>query len=253
MSVVDIKETIQTEAEKFIEAHCCRHGLSSLWRTPMIRYADAFHPDIRNLKNVVMESHYMPEDCLSEPTVILSYYLPFIPDVAKSNIGDGLASECWAKAYRETVKLSNELNGRFIQVISDLGYRAAVPTHAGSVRDDVLKSRWSHRHVAKAAGLGTFGINHMLITENGCCGRYYSVITDLPVKADKPLEEEFCSRKRKGNCGVCIEHCYSGALTEKGFDRFKCHETTLQNAAVYDGLTICGKCVVGLPCSFKKP
>lgn len=219
----------------------------------MIRYADAFHPEIRNLQTIVMENHRMPEDYLRDPSVILSYFLPFIPCVAKSNIGDGPASECWAKAYQETYKLSNELNERLIQVIIESGYRAAIPVDASSFSEDVLKSRWSHRHIAKAAGLGTFGVNQMLITENGCCGRYYTIVTDLPFDADAPLEEENCLYKSKGKCGVCVKHCFSGALTIEKFDRHKCHEITLRNAAVYDGADVCGKCVVGLPCSFKKP
>ncbi len=247
------REIIQTETENFIEDYCRRHDISRIWQAPMIRYADAFHPEIRALQTIVMENHHMPEDFLSSPTLILSYYLPFIPDIAKSNLGDGLASECWAKAYQETYKLSNELNERLVQVIADAGYRAAVPADAGSFSEDVLKSRWSHRHIAKAAGLGTFGINRMLITENGCCGRYYTIVTDLPFEADEPLEEENCLYKSKGKCNVCVKHCFSGALTPEKFDRHKCYETTLQNAAVYDGSTVCGKCVVGLPCSFKKP
>ncbi|MDV0444491.1 hypothetical protein MmiAt1_00170 [Methanimicrococcus sp. At1] len=248
-----MKEIIQEEAEKFIENYCRRNGISNIWQTPMIRYADAFHPEIRNLKTIVMENHYMPEDFLEKPTVILTYYLPFIPEVAASNLGDGFASECWAKAYQETYKLSNELNDHLVRIISDTGYRAAVPANASSFSDDVLKSRWSHRHIAKAAGHGTFGINQMLITENGCCGRYYSIITDLPIEADSQPEEEYCLYKRKGSCGICVKHCFSGALTAEKFDRYKCHETTLKNAAIYNGSTICGKYVVGLPCSFKKP
>ncbi|MBZ3935014.1 epoxyqueuosine reductase [Methanimicrococcus blatticola] len=247
------KEIIQSETEEFIEDYCRRNNISRIWQTPLIRYADAFHPEIRALQTIVIENHRMPEEILSDPTVILAYYLPFIPGVAKSNIGGGLASECWAKAYQETYKLSKELNNRLIQLITDAGHRAAFPADASSFDENVLKSRWSHRHIAKVAGLGTFGINQMLITENGCCGRYYTIVTDLPFEANAPLQEENCLYKSKEKCGVCVKHCFSGALTTERFDRHKCYETTLRNAAIYDGSEICGKCVVGLPCSFKKP
>lgn len=253
---MDIKETIQKEAEFFIGDYCTRTDFPKIWQKPMIRYADAFHPEIRNLKKIVMEDHYMPEELLEKPTVILSYFLPFIKEVGDSNKTDKageLASECWAKAYQESYKLSDELNEHLIEVIHSFGFRAAFPKNAGTFSEDILKSRWSHRHIAKAAGLGTFGINQMLITENGCCGRYYSIVTDMPIEADGPIEEENCLYKRKGTCGVCVKHCYSGALTAAGFDRFKCYSITLKNAEIYNGSAICGKCVVGLPCSFKKP
>jgi len=247
-----IREKLQTEAETFIDDYCRQNQIRKIWQAPVIKYADAYHPEIRRLKSIVMENHYLPEDILSEPTVILSYYLPFIPDVGESNIENEPASECWAKAYKKTYKLANELNEHLESIINEMGYRAAAPKNAGSLSDEILKSRWSHRHIAKVAGLGTFGMNRMLITENGCCGRYYSIVTDLPIDADIPIEEEFCLYKRNGTCGVCVKHCYSGALTKDRFDRYKCHETTLKNAAIY-GVTVCGKCVVGLPCSFKKP
>ena len=162
----------------------------------MIKYADVSRPEIRNLKSAVMESHYLPEDILENPTAVLVYFLPFIPETAKSNIAGESASPEWAKAYQETDRLSEALNVRLVEMITGLGYRAAAPADAGSFSDDILKSRWSHRHIAQAAGLGTFGINRMLITENGCCGRYYSVVTDLPVETDRPSAEEFCSYKK---------------------------------------------------------
>ena len=248
-----IRERLQEEAETFIDDYCRQNQIQRFWQAPVIKYADAYHPEIRRLRSTVMENHYLPEEILSEPTVILIYYFPFNPDVGKSNIGNELASECWAKSYKETHYLSTGLNNHLAGIVNEIGYRAAVPQNIGPFNDEVLKSRWSHRHIAKAAGFGTFGINRMLMTENGCCGRYYSIVTDLPIEADVPIEEEWCLYKREGTCGVCIQHCYSGALTEERFDRHKCYEITLKNAVVYDGATACGKCVVGLPCSFKKP
>lgn len=55
-----------------------------------------------------------------------------------------------------------------------------------------IYSNWSQRHVGYIAGLGTFGLNNMLITDQGTCGRFYSLITNLPVEPDQPLQEERC-------------------------------------------------------------
>ena len=69
-----------------------------------------------------------------------------------------------------------KLNDYIIEKIEDMGYKAAVCKVAGDFDNAILKSKWSHRHMARVAGLGTFGINNMLITEEGCCGRYFSIV-----------------------------------------------------------------------------
>ena len=59
-----------------------------------------------------------------------------------------------------------------------------------------------------------------------------------------------------------MKKCPSGALTPEGFDRHKCYEICMKNAAVYTefgnsyaldekvGSEVCGKCIAGMPCAF---
>lgn len=42
------------------------------------------------------------------------------------------------------------------------------------------------------------------------------------------------------------------ALTADGFDRQKCYQMTCRNLEAY-GADCCGKCDVGLPCSYRDP
>ena len=91
------------------------------------------------------------------------------------------------------------MNHHLQKVLSQWGYQAATPEQIGTLGPDRIYSNWSQRHIAYAAGLGTFGMNNMLITQNGCCGRFYSLVTDLPVLPGKPLERENCLYKREGN------------------------------------------------------
>jgi epoxyqueuosine reductase QueG len=124
--------------------------------------------------------------------------------------------------------------------------------------------------VAYLAGLGTFGLNNMLITDAGCCGRFGSIVTNLDVVPDLPLETENCLYHRDGHCASCVRRCPTGALTTGGFDRHRCYTQCLENARVYTqfgnsyaseagsellntGSEVCGKCLIGLPCSLKKP
>lgn len=108
-------------------------------------------------------------------------------------------------------------------------------------------SRWSERHVAYISGLGTFGLSKGLITEKGTCGRFLSLITDLPLPpTPRPYSGlyDYCTR-----CGACVRRCPVGAISlEKGKDQTTC--------AYYVDLTMtlcaprygCGKCQTKVPC-----
>ena len=135
----------------------------------------------------------------------------------------------------------------------ELGYNAAVPVDAGMISMEEPRSRWSQRHVAYLAGHGSFGKNNMLISDKGSVGRYFSVVTALNVTPDVPVLQERCLWKQDGSCGLCMSRCHAGALTEAGFDRFRCLEQCLVNMKRYPGADVCGKCTVELPCSYQIP
>lgn len=83
-----------------------------------------------------------------------------------------------------------------INYLEKKGYRVAVSKEASTFDQEKLISNWSHRHFAYAVRLGTFGINNMLITRKGCCGRYFTIVTNLDVEADEPLKQELCLYKK---------------------------------------------------------
>ena len=90
---------------------------------------------------------------------------------------------------------------------------------------DVMFSNWSERHIAYAAGLGTFSLHEALITEAGCNVRFGSVVTNAPLpvterKYDKPYAN--CLHYANGTCDRCIARCPAGAITKDGHDKFKC-------------------------------
>ncbi len=250
LTIPDIKKIIESEVNYFIDQYCTQAGIENIWQEPIIKYADAKNPMFEDLKAIVLENHYTPAEILEDAESVLSYFLPFKEEVAKSNVGGKETSEIWANAYLLTNELSIYLNEYLIETIRDIGYHAAMPINIGLI-EDVLKSRWSQRHVAYLAGHGTFGLNNMLITEKGCAGRYFSIITALPIEADPIVQVERCLYKRTGKCKACIKRCPTGALTEQGFDRFLCYAMCLENEKKYKNADVCGKCVVGVPCSFR--
>lgn len=264
-----MKNLIKKYIVDFVKEYEDTDDVVTKWGEPLVGFADANHDDILNLREATFEGHLMPSDLLENPTVIIAYFVPFDKEIASSNIEDDQVSKKWVVAYQETNEMFVKLNEYIISEIEKIGYRAAICKDAGKYDSNIIKSKWSHRHIARVAGLGTFGVNNMLISEKGCCGRYFTIVTNLPVLPDKPLLEENCLYKRKGNnCGICVKNCFSKALTLDSFDRFKCEEICYTNFEIYNkkylnqeikkgnprgGSFVCGKCVVNLPCSFKRP
>ena len=263
-----MKELIRKYIIDFVKEYEQRKDISTTWRQPLVGFADVNHEDIRNIKEATFEQHIMPKEVLEDASIIIAYFVPFTKDIADSNINGEEASEKWTLAYQETNEMFIELNNFIINKLEEIGYKGAICKEAGNFDDKILKSKWSHRHISKVAGLGTFGVNNMLITESGCCGRYFTIITNLDVKPDEPLKEENCLYKRNKKCLICVDNCFSGALNKNSYDRFKCYDVCMDNYNKFEnmygnkpyekskpkgGSQVCGKCVVNLPCSFKRP
>lgn len=264
-----MREQLLETIRSFLRDYEKKPEIQTVWGEPLLSFADANHPYVRSLKLVVTPTHAMPEEVLPGAKNVLVYYVPFTRELAKTNQEQGqeLASWQWALAYEETNQMFQHLNQALIQEIRRMGYEAAQARQAATFDQSILKSSWSHRHFAYAAGLGTFGVNNMLITEKGCCGRFHSLVTTLRAETGQPLKEEYCLYKRNGSCLVCVKRCPTGALTEGGYDRRKCYTLLRKNAARYTefgssyetedgsgansvGSEVCGKCVTGAPCGF---
>ena len=263
-----VKENVRLEICDFVRRYEEQESITTKWGHPLVGFANAKHPYILDLKNIISPNHDIPVNVLNDASIIIAYYIPFTKDLAKTNnAANRLASSEWALAYEETNTMFGNLNAYMVRYLNNLGYKAAVSKEATTFNTQKLISNWSQRHFAYAAGLGTFGINNMLITKNGCCGRFSTIVTNLDVVPDKPMEEELCLYKKNGSCGICIKNCPVGALSESGYDRQECYAMTKENAAIYTefgssyldetgdkanstGSEVCGKCVTSSPCAF---
>ena len=248
---VSMRQRITDAVSAFVRSYEMRPGVVTRWGEPLVGFCDAKGAGVLALRDAVSFHHLMPEDILPGATRVVVYFLPFTRELAETNCSGSSASPAWARAYTETNALFAELNDMLAALIVSLGGRAAVPGPAAGLSERSLMSRWSHRHFAVLAGLGTFGLHHMLITCSGCCGRVSSFAAEIPVEPDVPLLEELCRFRRDGTCGKCADRCPSGALTREGFDRRRCFAVCMENEAQYPGCDVCGKCVTGVPCSFR--
>lgn len=249
-----MREVLTEKLWQLILADCEEQGQEIIWDRPLVGFSDARDPYFSKLRELIRPDHHLPQDFLPEARTVMSWFLPFLPEIEKSNRGGDLPSREWAEGYIVTNAMAARVNEKLCAWIREIPEQdAAVPFDAGMLGKEIPWSLWSQRHIARLAGLGTFGLNNMLITEKGCVGRCFSIVTTLSVEPGVPVEEERCLYKRDGSCGVCIRNCPVQALTESGFDRYRCMERLNQNEAKHSPASVCGKCLVGLPCSHKNP
>lgn len=118
----------------------------------------------------------------------------------------------------------------------------ALPVPASQVIDwERHLGHVSHRHVGRLAGLGWLGRNNLLVNpELGSRFRLVTILTDLPLKEDRPLDRD-C-----GDCRDCISVCPAKAIKEKreDFDHIACYEKLKEfRRHGLVGQHICGVCL----------
>jgi epoxyqueuosine reductase QueG len=108
--------------------------------------------------------------------------------------------------------------------------------------------------VAVIAGLGSFGLHQMVITDSGCAGRFGSLVVDAGLPAGRPPIRQRCLYFHDGSCLECVLRCPVQALDPGApLDKQRCNQRLLANGAAFRhiGLAdVCGKCAIG-PCSFE--
>jgi epoxyqueuosine reductase QueG len=250
------KLVIRREIESIVAHRHEERRTATRWLAPIVGFASAADPLFGRSKQAVSPTHMLPVDLLPGARTVIVWFVPFERSVALSNIPGATTSREWATAYVETNVLLAAVGARVAELLEAEGYPACSPAPTHQFDRTRLVSDWSHRHAAVAAGLGTFGHNNMLITAAGCCGRLGSLVTTLEVESDARSGAEACLQKSGVSCLRCVRRCVNDALHEGGFDRFRCYEMCLRNGEVHRGLgtaDVCGKCLVGVPCSFVDP
>ncbi len=185
------------------------NNLNNLWRESIIEIISAKNEKLRELKQIVSLEHLLPCDILPDAKSIISFFIPFSENIVKSNINGTMASKEWAQVYIKTNDLIKTINDKIEELMGKNGYKAGKIPATHNFNEKTLISNWSHRHIAFIAGIGTFGINNMLITKRGCCGRLGSIIIDYELENYKNAGKvkEKCLHKLNGNCGICQRRC----------------------------------------------
>ncbi|MGQ9599327.1 MAG: epoxyqueuosine reductase [Anaerolineae bacterium] len=230
-------------------------GTTTEYRDPLFRFIAADAPQFHDLRRVIHPDHRLPDDLLPGARSVVSYFLPFASWVVEANAQDKVkVAREWAVAYVETNTLIGRINERLIQSLAKCGVRAAAEPATHNFDPVSLVSRWSHKSVAVIAGLGSFGLHQMVITDAGCAGRFGSLVLDAELPYSVPTFQLRCLFFYDGSCLECVQCCPVQALdTSQPLDKRRCYQHLLSTAAKYEivGIAdVCGKCALG-PCSLR--
>lgn len=265
-----------------------KYNNAPFYDEPVVAFANGDDTHFQELKKVIGDFHLTPREALKryiqakgwryggksnmDNISVISYALP-LP--YETRISERASKYGGSTRYNHTRWRGNVFQLNLINYIVSLleifGYNAVSPS--GS-RFFELKStpegsmaNWSERHIAYSCGLGTFGLNGLMITSKGCAVYLSSIVCDMELTTTTRFYDHYmanCLYHHDGSCRQCIERCLGGAISEQGRSNIKCRESMGQKQIPaleqlgFDkdliGLApACGLCSTRVPCEDKIP
>jgi len=240
---------LSTIIEKIIKEKVINHKENFRFREPIIGYASANDPLYEKLNEILKAKQLHPKEILPVAKTVVVYFIPYSLAIIKKIQGENVIVQEWSDNYTLTNMLLQSIGIRLKEVLNARGVLAEMEPPTNNYDPIQLTTKWSHKSSAVIAGIGTFGLNHLLITPSGTAGRLGSIIIDADILPTKRPEISYCLYYKEKKCKVCIDKCPIGALTETGFDKFRCN-AYLDGKNIHDLQQGCGMCSSG-PCAAK--
>ena len=256
MPVSEAREKVQKAPAQLVEAEIrafvrtsplnrvplCKNRF--IFEAPLVQFSGGDDPIFVEFKKIIDPTHLTPREALAKTysqspekvaakVSVISWILPVARSIKTANRERKLTpSRVWSYTRFYGEKFNDALRAQVVKLLTDLGYLAvAPPLQPFFDRTDYTQkldryfSNWSERHIAYAAGLGTFSLSDGFITEAGIAHRCGSVVTNLvlpdsPRTVTNPFANCLFYVNRK--CQACILRCPAEAITEKGHDKMKC-------------------------------
>ncbi len=251
----------------------------TLFDQPLVAVASAGDEFFVKFKELIGDFHWTPQEALALSSAsaaarsVISYVLPIGETARQANRKQtDIPSRPWAYVRTYGEKMNIRMRNGLVQRLQQMGHAAVaphiMPENKIENRPGVGRSScWSERHVAFAAGNGTFGLSGGLITRRGVAHRLGSVVTDAQIEpTPRPYGDDpfaWCLKLAKGTCGACIERCPAGSIGADIAQRDKqaCWQHTYNNIRGDKGMELfgfkgsygCGLCQTAVPCEDRNP
>ena len=254
---------------------------------PVVFFANGDDPIFKEYKTIIGDFHLTPREVMEryikdkgwkfglntnlENISVISWALP-LPHEAR--LAERKSPYGGSRRYNNTRWLGEPfrdgLQDHVAQLLEVLGHNAVAPTRAKFfatiMTDNGLMANWSERHIAFAAGMGTLGLNGLMLSPKGCAIQLGSVVCDIALTPTPRTYEShmaYCLYFQNGSCRRCMERCQGGAISEQGRNNNKCrsHLSTLSEIVKQKGLDegllgmgpACGLCSTKVPCEDRVP
>jgi epoxyqueuosine reductase len=273
-----------------------KYGGGRIFDAPLMGVSRGDDHIFRKFKEVVAPEHLtpsemwlasgLPDDENLVPRLrVLSIIFPYVGRIREEGKkAEGMPAEIYCLGRNYANEFMRDVLKQTVSFFEGRGHHAVAgmisPAFKLITKNDPMRvyAVWSERHIAFAAGLGTFSLHEGLITEAGCNVRVTSVITDAPLeitprKSDDPYAN--CLYYAKGACRECEKRCPAdGAITEEGHNKFQCwvhgrivakemnarlgsilklHYRRVNDEDTYSYPVGCAFCQFGVPCMDRNP
>jgi epoxyqueuosine reductase len=200
---------------------------------------DAVGFGVVELARIRTDDFLLPEETLERYDRAISVAMKVSDDVLATILDH--PNRLYEHHYRQVNFALDRLGLALSNEIKRRGYHA-LPIAASQLVDwDNQRAHVSHKRIAVGAGLGWLGRNNLVVMpEHGAQVRLATVLTDMPLPVDLPLEQD-C-----GECRDCIAACPAAAIkdTAAEFDHHACFELLKEfQKKKYVSQYICGVCV----------
>jgi epoxyqueuosine reductase len=257
-----------------------------IWDEPLVGFASGDDPIFLEYKKIIGDFHFTPRDVIESyidatgygdkarlPHIsVISFIFPATEKTRLSNRQvEPVCSLRWNHTRFHGQEFIARLSRYLVTLIEEMGNIAVAPELSKQYEtvntSKGMSSKWSQRHAAYAAGLGTFSLNDGFITSKGIAVRAGSVVCNLELPASpRKYADHYsnCLFYARKTCRKCAERCPAGAISDQGHDKIKCQaylnsmrETAARLGKIesYVGKAYlgCGFCQTGVPCEDRIP
>ncbi len=199
-------------------------GSITKYRKPVIGFASAQDPLYAQASEIIGYDVLPPTALLEDAKTVVSFFIPFEGWAVKyARRRKEVSNGEWSLAYYELNSFIDSIMGEIVKRVSEFGIKAASEPVTENYDHVKLTGTWGHKTSAYIAGLGTFGINRIVITPMGCGGRLGTVVLNTKITPTQRPDQENCLYKKDGTCGICAKTCLTGAIRYNSFNRFTCN------------------------------